>query len=45
MLNDEEKAQLRTRIKIEETIDKAVFEGFKRIYESEIEEAETQNRV
>jgi len=44
-LNDEEKAQLRTRIKIEGTIDKAVFEEFKRIYELEIEEAETEDRV
>ena len=44
-INDEEKAQLRTRIKIEGTIDKSVFEEFKRIYGLEIEEAETEDRV
>jgi hypothetical protein len=44
-LNDEEKSQLRTRIKIEGTIDKAVFEEFKRIYELETQKAEAEDRV
>lgn len=44
-LEDEEKSQLNTRIKIEGTIDKAVFDEFKRIYELEIEKAETEDRV
>ena len=44
-LSDEEKAQLRTRIKIEGTIDKAVFEEFKRIYASEMEKAEGEDRT
>src|SRR3990170_1468237 len=45
VLNDEEKAQLRTRIKIEGTIDKTVFEEFKRIYELEIQKSEAEDRV
>jgi hypothetical protein len=44
-LNDEEKAQLRTRIKIEGTIDKTVFEEFKRILALEIEKAEAEDKV
>jgi len=44
-LDDEEKAQLRTRIKIEGTIDKAVFEEFKRIFALEIEKAEAEDKV
>ncbi len=44
-LNDEEKAQLRTRIKIEGTIDKTVFEEFKRIYELEVQKAEAEDKV
>jgi hypothetical protein len=44
-LNDEEKSQLRTRIKIEGTIDKTVFEEFKRIYELEIQKAEAEDRA
>lgn len=45
ILNDEEKAQLRTRIKIEGTIDKTVFEEFKKIYELEIQKAEAEDKV
>ena len=44
-LNDEEKAQLRTRIKIKGTIDKTVFEEFKRICELEIANAEVEDKV
>ena len=44
-LNDEEKAQLRTRIKIKGTIDKTVFEEFKRIYELEMANAEVEDKV
>ena len=44
-LNDEEKAQLNTRIKIEGTIDKAVFEEFKRIYQLETQKAATEDKV
>jgi hypothetical protein len=44
-LYDEEKSQLRTRIKIEGTIDKGVFEEFKRIYELEIQKAEAEDKV
>jgi len=44
-LNDEEKAQLKTRIKIEGTIDKTVFEEFKRILTLEIEKAEAEDKV
>jgi len=45
MLNEEEKAQLRTRIKIEGTIDKTVFEEFKQILVLEIEKAEAEDKV
>lgn len=34
-----------TRIKIEGTIDKRVFEEFKRVYELEVERAEVEDRV
>jgi len=44
-LEDEEKSQLTTRIKIEGTIDKVVFDEFKRIYEVEIERAEVEDKV
>ena len=44
-LEDEEKSQLRTRIKVEGTIDKVVFEEFKRIYAFEVERAEAEDRV
>jgi len=44
-LDDEEKAQLRTRIKIEGTIDKTIFEEFKRIYQLEIRKAEAEDKV
>jgi len=44
-INDEEKAQLRTRIKIEGTIDKSVFEEFKRIYALEIKKANGEDRT
>jgi len=44
-LNDEEKAQLRTRIKIEGTIDKTVFEEFRKILALEIEKAEEEDKV
>jgi len=43
--SDEEKAQLRTRIKIEGTMDKTVFEEFKKIYELEIQKAEAEDKV
>jgi len=44
-LEDEEKGQLNTRIKIEGTIDKTVFEEFKRIYALEIEKAKDEDRT
>ena len=44
-LNAEEEGQLRTRIKIEGTIDKRVFDEFKRIYALEIEKAEAEDKV
>lgn len=44
-LRDEERCQLRTRIKIEGTIDRAVFEEFKSVYALEIEKAEAEDRV
>lgn len=44
-LHDEEQSQLRTKIKIEGTIDKAVFEEFKKIYELETAEAEAEDKA
>lgn len=44
-LEDEEKRQLNTRIKIEGTVDIAVFEEFKRIYELENEKAQAEDKV
>jgi len=44
-LTDEERAQFHTRIKVEGTIDKRVFEEFKRIYELEIEKAEVEDKA
>jgi len=44
-LKDDEQNQLRTRIKIEGTIDRAVFEEFKKIYELETLEAEAEDKV
>jgi len=42
---NEEKTQLQTRLKIEGTIDKAVFEEFKHILAQEVEQAETEDRA
>jgi len=44
-LQDEEKTQLRTRIKIEGTIDRKVFEDFKEILAHELLEAKEADRV
>jgi len=44
-LKDGERSQLRTRVKIEGTISRAVFEEFKRIYELEIERAEAEDKA
>jgi len=45
VLNDEEKAQLRTRIKIEGTIDKTVSEDFKEVLRQELLAAREADRV
>jgi len=42
---DEEKNQLRTRIKIEGTIDRAVFEDFKEILRLELKDARETDRA
>jgi len=44
-LQDDEQNQLRTKIKIEGTIDKALFEEFKKIYELETAEAEAEDKA
>ncbi len=43
-LADEEKAQLHTKIKVEGTIDRKVFETIKEIYEVEKKEAEAEDK-
>jgi len=43
-LAEEEKAQLHTKIKIEGTIDKYVFESIKEVYEAEKREAEAEDK-
>jgi hypothetical protein len=43
-LADEEKAQLHTKIKVEGTIDRKVFETIKEIYELEKREAEAEDK-
>jgi len=44
-LEDEEKRQLRTRIKIEGTIDKAIFDDFKEVLRLELLEARETDRA
>ena len=44
-LPDEEKSQLNTRIRLEGTIDRKVFDEFKRIYELEVEKAEVEDKA
>jgi len=43
-LAEEEKAQLHTKIKIEGTIDRHVFESLKEVYETEKREAEAEDK-
>jgi len=45
MLPDEEKSQLSTKIKVEGTIDKKVFDDFKEIMEIEVDKARKDDRV
>jgi len=45
MLPDEEKSQLNTKLKLEGTIDKRVFDDFKEIMEVEMEKARAEDRV
>jgi hypothetical protein len=45
MLPDEERSQLNTKIKIEGTVDKKVFDDFKEIMEKELAEAREEDRV
>jgi hypothetical protein len=45
MLPDEEKSQLNTKLKVEGTIDKRVFDDFKEIMEIEVEKAQEEDRV
>ena len=45
MLPDEEKSQLSTKIKLEGTIDKRVFDDFKEIMEIELNKAREEDRV
>jgi len=44
-VKDDEQSQLRTRIKIEGTVDRAVLEEFKKIYELETSQAEAEDKV
>jgi len=43
-LAEEEKSQLQTKIKIEGTIDRHVFESIKEVYETEKREAEAEDK-
>ena len=45
LLPDEEKSQLSTKIKLEGTIDKRVFDDFKEIMEIELRKAREEDRV
>jgi len=45
MLPDEEKGQLNTKLKVEGTIDKRVFDDFKEIMEIEVDKARAEDRV
>lgn len=45
MLLDEEKSQLNTKIKLEGTVDKKVFDDFKDIMERELVKAQEEDRV
>jgi len=45
MLPDEEKSQLNTKIKLEGTIDKRVFDDFKEIMEIELKRAREEDRA
>jgi hypothetical protein len=45
LLPDEEKSQLNTKIKLEGTIDKRVFDDFKEIMEIELSKARAEDRV
>ena len=45
MLPDEEKSQLNTKIKLEGTIDKRVFDDFKEIMETELKRAREEDRA
>jgi len=45
LLPDEEKSQLNTKIKLEGTIDKRVFDDFKEIMEIELDKAREEDRV
>jgi len=45
MLPDEEKSQLNTKIKVEGTIDKRVFDDFKEIMQLELDKAREADRV
>jgi len=42
---NEERTQLQTRLKIEGTIDRAVFEEFKNILAQEVQQAEIEDRA
>jgi len=42
---NEERTQLQTRLKIEGTIDRAVFEDFKHILAQEVQQAEIEDRA
>jgi len=44
-LENEEKSQLKTRIKIEGTIDKAIFDDFKEVLRLELQEARETDRA
>jgi len=45
MLPDEEKSQLNTKIKLEGTVDKMVFDDFKKIMQIELDKAREEDRV
>lgn len=45
MLPDEEESQLNTKIKLEGTVDKKVFDDFKDIMERELVKAQEEDRV
>ena len=45
MLPDEEKSQLHTKIKLEGTVDKKVFDDFKEIMQIELDKAREEDRA